>query len=316
MSLSIVHPGWCTLVVDEGRPRNRSLGVPVGGAADQAALALGNALVGNPPTAAALEINLAGPVVQAECSLAVVVFGAPFHLVANRSGTMAPEAGKTFTLQAGEQLEIGPTSQGMRAYLCVRGGVQTPTILGSRSGLQPVRAGDVVPCSASTIHARFLGTNGDRGRGIWVASTQVLQQDGHTLHVLRGLQADCFDMAAFFGQEYTVTPAANRMGLRLQGEPLALPPRELVSEPVSPGAVQVTRDGQCIVLGVDGQTIGGYPKVAHVISADLDLLGQFRPGEKVRFVLVEQEMAAQLYWQRQEKLNQWLRRLLLTKGDL
>ncbi len=103
------------------------------------------------------------------------------------------------------------------------------------------------------------------------------------------------------------------MGLRLSGEPLNFPARELVSEPISPGAVQVTRDGQCIVLGVDGQTIGGYPKIAHVISADLDLLAQLRPGDQVRFVSVSQEEARERYRQRQRKLGQWQERLALTR---
>src|SRR5205823_3098558 len=93
-----------------------------------------------------------------------------------------------------------------------------------------------------------------------------------TLRALPGPQADWFDLAEFFGPAFTVNPASNRMGLRLTGQPLKRKPGELVSEPVAPGAVQVVNDGQCIVLGVDGQTIGGYPKVAHVIAADSDKL--------------------------------------------
>jgi antagonist of KipI len=99
------------------------------------------------------------------------------------------------------------------------------------------------------------------------------------------------------------------MGVRLHGKPLGVPPRELVSEPVCPGSVQVSRDGQCIILGVDGQTIGGYPKVAQVISADLDALGQLRPSDRVRFRLVSLEEAEQLYRRRQAMLRQWLTRL-------
>src|SRR5207248_11220518 len=93
------------------------------------------------------------------------------------------------------------------------------------------------------------------------------------------------------GRAFRVTAAGNRMGLRLQGEALPVPAREMVSEPVCPGSVQVTRDGQCIVLGVDGQTIGGYPKVAQVIGADLDKLGQLRPGERIDFERVTLEEA-------------------------
>src|SRR5262249_51398765 len=136
------------------------------------------------------------------------------------------------------------------------------------------------------------------------------------LRTLDGAQADWFDLDAFYPQEFNVTPASNRMGLRLSGEPLALPGRDLVSEPVCPGAVQVTRDGQCIVLGVDGQTIGGYPKVAQVISADLDKLAQLRPGERVRFRRVELAEAEELYRRKRDELRRWLVRLRAAEFPL
>jgi antagonist of KipI len=129
------------------------------------------------------------------------------------------------------------------------------------------------------------------------------------LRVVDGLQASWFRWEGFAEQDLTVSPASNRMGLRLQGEPLTVPERELVSEPVCPGSVQVTRDGQCIVLGVDGQTIGGYPKIAQVISADLDHLGQLRPGDSVRFVRVSMEEATEVFRRRQTELDHWITRL-------
>jgi allophanate hydrolase subunit 2 len=129
------------------------------------------------------------------------------------------------------------------------------------------------------------------------------------LHILDGPQADWFPAEALANRPFTVTPASNRMGLRLRGVPLPVPARELTSEPVAPGAVQVTRDGQCIVLGVDGQTIGGYPKVAHVVSADVDKLAQLRPGETVRFARVSLDEAEALYRRKQAELREWLTRL-------
>ena len=104
------------------------------------------------------------------------------------------------------------------------------------------------------------------------------------------------------------------MGLRLDGPPLTLPKRELVSEPVAPGAIQITNDGRPIVLGVDGQTIGGYPKVAHVIAADLDALGQLRPGDEVRFVRVTETEAEAAAAERRERLRKWLRRIAVAIG--
>ncbi len=127
-----------------------------------------------------------------------------------------------------------------------------------------------------------------------------------------GPQRDWFPPDAFFGQEYRVAPASNRMGVRLTGEPLTRRPGELVSEPVAPGAVQVTNDGLPVVLGADGQTIGGYPKVAHVARADLDAVGQLRPGAAVRFERVTLEGAAAAAADRAARLRAWLTRLRVT----
>ena len=129
------------------------------------------------------------------------------------------------------------------------------------------------------------------------------------LRVLDGPQRDWFAGGGFFAQEYEVSAASNRMGVRLKGAPLARRPGELVSEAVAPGAVQVTNDGLPVVLGVDGQTIGGYPKIAHVIRADLDRLAQLRPGDRVRFARVTPEEAAAAAGERAAGVKKWLARL-------
>jgi 5-oxoprolinase (ATP-hydrolysing) subunit C len=293
-TLTVVRSGLRTLVVDFGRPRWRSLGVPVGGAADHTSLALGNALVGNAADAAALEISLAGPTLVADAPLACVVFGAPFDLETDRRSLVA---GKTFTLEAGEELRIGGTTHGVRAYFCVRGGLLVSEVFGSRSGLEPLRAGARLPCRSAKTGARWFGHH------------FADEADGRTLRALLGRQAGWFGADDFFSRSFTVSPESDRMGLRLLGEPMRVPNRELVSEPVCPGSVQVTREGQCIVLGVDGQTIGGYPKAAQVITADLDKLARLRPGENVRFQPVTLETAESLFRQKQAELREWLLRL-------
>src|SRR5690242_4563058 len=123
MSLLVREPGLQSLLVDFGRERSRALGVPVGGAADRAALALGNALVGNAPDAPALEVAFAGPVLEALHRTACVLFGAPFQSTLNER-PLAP--GATFTLDAGDVLRVGGTQLGARAYLCVAGGFDAP----------------------------------------------------------------------------------------------------------------------------------------------------------------------------------------------
>jgi antagonist of KipI len=296
MTLHVLEPGLYTLIVDQGRPKSRSLGVPLGGAADRTSLALGNALVGNPPDSAALEISLAGPTLRADCDLACVVYGAPFALTCGRRSLTA---GKTFTLLAGEILRIGGTPEGMRAYLCVRGGIESSTMLGSRSALAPVRKGDNLPCRPGTIAARLAVLPDD------FCSWRTGRQ---TLRVLDGAQTSWFSPGAL-ARSFSVSPKSDRMGLRLSGWPLPVPSEELVSEPVCPGAVQVTRDGQCIILGVDGQTIGGYPKLAQVIGADLDKLGQLRPGDTIAFQRATLEEAERAYRLKMQEVRRWLLRL-------
>ena len=271
MGLRVLEPGLYSLLVGRGRVGSRHLGVPVGGPADFAACAMGNALVGNEPEATALEVSFWGPTLIAECPIAGVVFGVPFQL--SSSAGQLLEVGRTFNLSTGEVLKIGGTATGCRAYLCVANGFIGGEVLGSESALEPVREGGVLGCRSSGMRPRYAET-----------SSLARRANEAVLRVLPGLQRDWFDPALFFAETYTVSEASDRMGLRLKGDPLLRPPRELASEPVAPGAVQITNDGLPVILGVDGQTIGGYPKIAHVIRADLDALGQLRPGERVRFV--------------------------------
>jgi biotin-dependent carboxylase-like uncharacterized protein len=293
-TLTVQSAGLHTLIVDAGRPRSRSLGVPLGGAADRMAHAIGNALVGNAPEMAALEISLVGPTLVANASLACVVYGAPFAM-ATKDRML--RAGTTFTLHAGEELHIGGTSSGMRAYLCIRGGIESPIVLGSRSSLAALQAGDRLTCHESAIPGR---------------SVDIPTGHDNVLRILPGAQADWFPDNIMEEHTFEVTHTSNRMGIRLAGHALLVPARELVSEPVCPGTVQVTRDGQCIILGVDGQTIGGYPKIAQVIDADLDRLARLRPGTDVTFRVVTLEAAESLWRQRQQWLHEWLTRLQVS----
>jgi biotin-dependent carboxylase-like uncharacterized protein len=319
MSLRVLAAGTHSLIVDGGRPATRGLGVPVGGPADRAALMLGNALVGNPPLTPALEVTLSGPTLMAEADVGACIFGAPFRL--DRDGDPLP-AGYTFTLRNGQTLHIGGTPHGCRAYLCVSGGFRAKRVLESCTAFAPIQAGDVLECESSRLPGRSLRSHklpaceledpnlAETGPG---GESPSPQAGSLWLRVLPGPQADWFDNA-FYSHAYHVTPSSNRMGVRLDGPPLSPPQRELVSEPVGPGAVQVTNDGKPIVLGVDGQTIGGYPKVAHVIAADLDALGQLRPGDEVRFQLVKEQEAEEAAANRREALAKWLRRIAVAVG--
>jgi len=297
MSFIVREPGMMTLLVDGGRLRTRSLGMPVGGAADRGAISFGNALVGNPRSTLALEITLSGPTLEATQPVAGVVFGAPFRILING----APATfGTTFTIEAGQVLRIGGTPTNVRGYYCVAGGFQASEILGSCSGFEPIRTGNLIHCRSSRTEPRSLPFH----TSIEEVSTLPI-----SLRVVAGPQWDWFADESFFSQVYEVTPASNRMGVRLKGAPIPRRSGELTSEAVAPGAVQITNDGQPIVLGVDGQTIGGYPKIAHVIRADLDRIAQLRPGDRFRFVCVSLEEAEIAARERREYLKEWIVRL-------
>jgi 5-oxoprolinase (ATP-hydrolysing) subunit C len=298
MGFLVRHAGTCSLFVDLGRPHTRSLGVAVGGAADRAAYQLGNALVGNSPDAVALEMTLLGPRLEATETHGLAIFGAYFGLLLNEEPM--PLA-RTFTVHAGDALSFQPPQHGLRAYLCVAGGFSSRLILGSRSALEPIKEGQTLECPPSRLGKRFVRLERPRS----------LADNG--LRVLPGTHANLVGAERFVAQAYRVLPTSNRMGLRLEGrKPLPTAKEELLSAPVCPGTVQVTHNGQPIVLGMDGQTIGGYPRVAQVISADLDLLAQLRPGDAVRFQWVDLVTAQAAWHEHRAWLREWLTRLSVT----
>ena len=278
MSLIVIDPGLSTTVQDAGRIGYREWGVPVGGAFDRGAAGLANALVGNPPDCAVLELTLIGGVYQADGPLALAMAGAPME-----ARVLAPDGSErdlqlslSWSLRAGERLILGRAIEGARTYLAVRGGWQTRVRLGSRSSEERLRAGDVLPADPGSIPTRRP------------AEPSWPPPAAEPFRILDGpdaLPSDPANAPSGFWSDrrFRVGSRSDRMGLRLEGEPVAIvSPPDRLSAPVAPGAVQVA-GGQLIVLGVACGTMGGYPHVAHVISADLDRLGQLRPGESIRF---------------------------------
>ncbi len=264
--------------------------MPAGGAADPAALAAANALVGNKETAAGLEVTLAGPLLRFPLGGMVALTGAPF--AATRSSGAALAWNETLVLTAGETLGLARAQTGCRCWLAVRGGLTVPPVMGSRSTFLPagfgghlgraLQAGDVLPRGTSAGAVCVLR-----------ARMPLMVQDA-PLRVVAGPQAGQFDdagLAAFFAGTYRVGAASDRRGLRLSGPAVTHTQSTLPSQGVLPGAVQVPPDGQPMILGWDGPVTGGYPVIAAVISADLSRLAQLRPGDAVRFVTVELERA-------------------------
>jgi biotin-dependent carboxylase-like uncharacterized protein len=300
VGLLVVGPGLCTSVQDRGRPGYREFGVPVGGAFDRASLDLANALVGNDPDAAALELTLVGGTYRAEADLAMALTGAPMS--ASIRSAEGPDRSlvipQSITLREGDELVIGGSAIGARTYLAVRGGLLTPLILGSRSSETRIEARTVLSCQPGS-------TSPSRRPVAW---PWAVTPPGEPIRVVDGPDAGPApnDAKLLESAEFRVSVQSNRMGLRLVGPTVDAPTApDRVSAPVAPGAVQIA-GGRPIVLGVAGGTMGGYLHLAHVITADLDRLAQLRPGDPIHFRRVELDEARHLDRLRRAALSQWL----------
>jgi len=289
-NLHVLSPGLQTTVQDRGRSGWRHLGVAHAGALDADAAALANRLVGNDAGAAVLELTLRGPTLRfdAPARIAIVGASASARFDGERMGS-----GRPVQVPAGT-LEIGSLRGGARAWLAIDGGIDVAPVLGSRStdlrggfgGLQgrALRAGDVLPLG------RGLGLDVDTpdAPAWWIDHSHDAHQP------IRYRPSAHAAATALARRGWTVSASSNRQGLRLQGEPLASPGGDGVSEPVAPGTIQLPADGCPIVLLADAQTVGGYAKLGHVIAADLPRLAQCVPGQPLHFAPVDGATAHRL----------------------
>jgi antagonist of KipI len=297
-SIEVRSPGLFTTVQDLGRPGFGPIGVSASGAADPTALRLANLLLGNPQNAAGIEMTLQGGQFLFPEGALVAFGGSDFG--AAMDGQQVPPW-TTHEVRPGQPVTLGRTGSGARCYLCVRGGIRVPLILGSAgtdvvSGLggldgRALRRGDCLEIGAEpdTPPQRTL-----RRELLPLVSSRTL------FRATDGPQRDWFtadSVAAFYGSTYTVTSDANRMGIRLAGRALHTTRScELITEGVSLGCIQVPAAGQPVILLVEQQTTGGYPKIANVIAADLPALGQLKPGDQIRLQRVDLREARELLY--------------------
>lgn len=287
--IRVLSPGFLTTVQDLGRFGWAHFGVSATGAADPLALRAGNLLVGNAENAAALEMTLTGGTFQFDCDAVIALTGSDF-------GADLP-LWTPVQVKAGQTLRGGPSRSGARCYLCVRGGIAVPKVMGSASthlmtgvGGRALRKGDTLAIGNDAVR---------RPRA--TASNPPQPPLGGVLRVTDGPQHERFAGELYSGA-YTISEESNRMGLRLRGPVVASPSGHMLTEGVPLGAIQVPPDGQPIILFVEHQTTGGYPKPANVISADFWRLGQLRPRDQVTFQRVTIEQALELMQQQE----QWL----------
>jgi biotin-dependent carboxylase-like uncharacterized protein len=290
--IEVLRPGPLATVQDLGRPGHAALGVGRSGAADRRALRLANRLVGNPEDAAAIEITFGGFAARFDAFARVALTGAPCDArVIPIGGGVVPRGRgaamhEALYLPVGAELRLGTPDAGLRTYLAVAGGIDVAPVLGSRAtdtlaGLGPerLRAGDRLPVGAR------------RGEAPGVDAVPVAPPAADpVLHVSAGPRQDWFSEAALatlLGEPWEVTSDANRVGIRLDGPRLERRPeadgRELPSEGMVDGALQVPPEGRPVLFLADHPVTGGYPVIAVVAEADLPAAAQLRPGGRVRF---------------------------------
>ena len=287
-AFTVITPGAYTTVQDLGRIGYQRLGVPLSGALDGFACRVANLLVGNESSAAVLEMTIVGPQLEFLAETDIAVTGARMGMRLNGAEV---EGWRTIRVRPGDRLEIGQVTEGCRAYLALAGGIDVPVVMGSRStyvggrmggyGGRPLKSGDVIESGPAKLGGTLL---------VLPARWIPAYTDPVRLRIVPGPQDDFFDagLDSLLGGEYMVTAKADRMGYRLQGPPVSPKPKmpkSIISEPSMPGGIQIPADQQPIVLFVE-QTVGGYTKIATVISSDLPALAQAVPGDTVRFETV------------------------------
>jgi biotin-dependent carboxylase-like uncharacterized protein len=289
----VLKPGLLTTVQDLGRGGRQAEGVPEAGAVDPVALRIGNRLVGNPESAAGLEMTLVGARFQAGRPLVVAVTGAEMGPLVNGVPVAMWEA---FALATDDVLSFAGLQSGCRTYLTVAGGIDTPVVLGSRSsdlfghlGPAPLAAGDLVPVGAEALPAALLS---DRRLP---PELQPAYPPELTVRVVPGPQADRFKpeaLAILSSAAYVISTRSDRMGVRLEGP--VLPHwngADIISDGMPLGGIQVPPDGKPIVLLANRQTMGGYTKIGVTVSADVGRIAQLPPGGRIRFELVTRDEA-------------------------
>lgn len=317
MQVMVENGGLFTTVQDLGRSGYEHYGVPVSGAMDAEALQSANLLVGNDPGEACLEMTLLGPTLRFDAPSVIAITGA--DLSPQRNGQDIP-CNRALCMQTGDTLSFGAPRFGCRAYLAFSGGLAIEPTLGScsttaRFGIggyhgRSLQKGDVL-----TLRRSVQTLSGMQRRHM---EPNVPASDMHTVRVLLGPQDDRFTQAGldtFLREVYTVSPESDRMGYRLSGAGIEhLTNGNIISDGIVTGSVQVPSDGQPIIMLADHQTVGGYTKIATVITADLPVLAQSCVGDKLRFTAVDIDTAQRALLNVRHRLRELQARLEAPSG--
>lgn len=319
MDVEILHAGMFTTVQDLGRFHYQQYGVPVGGAMDKSALRMINMLVGNEENEAGLEITIMGPKLLIKKTTLLAIGGADMEPLLN--GERIP-LWRPILAEEGSMLCLGKAKSGCRAYVTFAGGINIDRTMGSKStyiraalgGIEGrmLKKGDYFQIgTGAEVASRFIQNLQEEKRikTKWAICNNALPKykKHPILRVITDFEYDQFteeSIKSFFSKEYKVSNYADRMGYRLDGDVLnRVEEIEILSSPVTFGTIQVPNGGQPIILMADRQTTGGYPRIGNVISVDLPLLAQLKPGDYVTFEKITMEDAAQLYIKQETSMS-------------
>ncbi|MFD9625634.1 5-oxoprolinase subunit C family protein [Peribacillus muralis] len=326
MSLRIIKPGLLTSIQDLGRKGFQQHGVIVGGAMDGYSLRMANMLVGNDEGEAALEITLMGPTIKMEKDCLLSITGA--NLTPTIDNQAAP-MWKPIYVREGSILRFEGCKSGCRAYLSVAGGYSIPEVMDSKStylraGIggymgRALKAGDVLASEPPKI-IEGQKLKGSFSYPMWfVNEKEFMGARNPLIRFIIGSQYEHFTNDSkdrFEKDSYKVSNQSDRMGYRLSGPALELENnKELLSEAVTNGSIQVPPDGNPIILLADRQTTGGYPKIAQVITADLPKIAQVKPGESIQFSRVTLREAERLYLHKERQMKEWQASIALALNN-
>jgi biotin-dependent carboxylase-like uncharacterized protein len=305
--IRVIQPGLLTTVQDEGRSNYLAFGMPRAGFMDRYAARMANLLCGNPLAAAVLEMTIIGGSYCFESAARIAVCGATMPLQLNGEAIAAWSA---VDVSAGDVLELGAATAGCRSYLAVAGGVEVPLVMGSRSTYYRAGIGGFLGRALKSGDQLFFGVPGPFAAApIQLPADWIPEYPSQVdIRVMTGPQAELFSSAgmnALLTSVYTVSNEADRMGYRLEGEKIEhLTGPDIVSDALTPGAIQVPGSGQPIVMMVDCGTTGGYAKIATVIGSDLAKVAQTKPQDSLRFVACTDEDAVQALQQEMDRYRQ------------
>ncbi|TQV72854.1 biotin-dependent carboxyltransferase family protein [Aliikangiella marina] len=296
MKIKILKPGLLTTIQDIGRHGEMCHGIAHSGAMDHLSMKLANWLVNNPLDAPVLEITIIGPTIQFSKPMSIAVCGADFDLFLNGEIVFSHQ---TINVKKGDVLEFDHLNSGARAYLSFAGRLKLPPIMNSYS--TNLTAGFGGYFGKELAIKDKIKIKDPRVENLKKVPEKFVPKysGNYYFRCVPSVESDQFselEKERFSQTHYQVTPDSNRMGIRLKGDSILTEKApQIISSGLTQGSVQITPSGMPIVSSVDGQTIGGYPRIANIISADLPLLGQLRANDKIRFGFVSMELALQAF---------------------